>query len=77
MNSHEDGEGIRVRTTVGMFHGEAGAYRQDADADADNPGADILEDKDGANNTSFVLRGVIAPIVEKDRVLRGRELRSA
>jgi len=69
LNSHEDGEGIRVRTTVGMFHGEAGAYRQDADADADNPGADILEDKDGANNTSFVLRGVIAPIVEKDQVL--------
>ncbi|PZQ34896.1 MAG: porin, partial [Ectopseudomonas oleovorans] len=56
----EDGEGIRVRTTVGMFHGEAGAYRQDAD---------MLEDENGANNTSFVLRGVIAPIVEKDQVL--------
>lgn len=56
----EEGEGIRVRTTVGMFHGEAGAYRQDGD---------MLEDENGANNTSFVLRGVIAPIVEKDQVL--------
>ena len=60
----EDGEGIRVRTTVGMFHGEAGAYRQDG-----GDGVDMLEDEDGANNTSFVLRGVIAPIVEKDQVL--------
>ena len=56
----EEGEGIRVRTTVGMFHGEAGAYRQDGEK---------LEDENGANNTSFVLRGVIAPIVEKDQVL--------
>ncbi|MCQ4252524.1 MULTISPECIES: OprO/OprP family phosphate-selective porin [Stutzerimonas stutzeri subgroup] len=64
LNDHEDGEGIRVRTTVGMFHGEAGAYRQDG-----GDGVDMLEDEDGANNTSFVLRGVIAPIVEKDQVL--------
>ena len=58
LNSHEDGEGIRLRTTMGMFHGEVGGYRQDGN-----------EDEDGQNNTSFVARGVIAPIVQDDQVL--------
>jgi len=59
VNSHENGEGIRLRTTLGdMFHGEVGAYRQDGNQDAD-----------GQNNTSFVARGVFAPIVEDTQVL--------
>ncbi|MGV8843642.1 MAG: OprO/OprP family phosphate-selective porin [Pseudomonas sp.] len=59
VNSHEDGEGIRLRTTLGdMFHGEVGAYRQDGN-----------QDVDGQNNTSFVARGVFAPIVQDNQVL--------
>ena len=58
-NNHEDGEGIRLRTTLGgMFHGEAGAYRQDGN-----------QDQDGQNNYSIVTRGVFAPIVEERQVL--------
>lgn len=58
-NNHEDGEGIRLRTTLGgMFHGEAGAYRQDGN-----------QDEDGQNNYSIVTRGVFAPIVEERQVL--------
>lgn len=58
LNSHEDGEGVRLRATLDdMFHGEVGGYRQGD------------EDTDGQNNTSFVARGVLAPIVQKDLVL--------
>lgn len=59
VNSHEDGEGIRLRTTLGgMFHGEVGGYRQDGN-----------QDEDGQNNTTFVARGVFAPIVQDNQVL--------
>lgn len=59
VNSHEEGEGVRLRTTLGdMFHGEIGGYRQGGN-----------EDEDGQNNTSFVARGVIAPIVQDNQVL--------
>jgi phosphate-selective porin OprO/OprP len=59
LNDHEDGEGIRLRTTLGgVFHGEVGAYRQGEN-----------EDADGQNNTSFIARGVFAPIVQDKQVL--------
>jgi len=58
LNSHEDGEGVRLRATAGMFHGEVGGYRQSGN-----------EDADGQNNTSFIARGVVAPIVESNQVL--------
>ncbi|MBU0903180.1 MAG: porin [Gammaproteobacteria bacterium] len=59
LNSHENGEGIRLRTTLGdMFHGEVGGYRQNGN-----------QDEDGQNNTSFVARGVFAPIVQDKQVL--------
>ncbi len=58
-NSHENGEGVRLRTTLGdMFHAEAGAYRQDGN-----------QDEDGQNNYSIVTRGVFAPIIEDGHVL--------
>jgi phosphate-selective porin OprO/OprP len=41
-----------------MFHGEVGGYRQSGN-----------EDEDGQNNTSFIARGVVAPIVQDDQVL--------
>ena len=53
-----DGEGIRVSSTFGdMLFGEAGAYRQDN------------EDKNGKQHTTYVMRGVVAPILEEDQVL--------
>lgn len=59
LNSHENGEGIRLRATLGdMFHGEVGGYRQDGN-----------QDEDGQNNTTFVARGVFAPIVQDKQVL--------
>lgn len=61
VNDHLNGEGIRLRTTMGgMFHGEVGAYRQDQVG---------IQDEDGQNNTTFVARGVFAPIVQDNQVL--------
>jgi phosphate-selective porin OprO/OprP len=59
LNSHENGEGIRLRATLGdMFHGEVGGYRQNGN-----------QDEDGQNNTTFVARAVLAPIVQDKQVL--------
>ena len=58
-NTHDDGEGIRLRTTLGgVFHGEVGGYRQNGN-----------QDEDGQNNTSFIARAVFAPIVQDNQVL--------
>lgn len=58
INSHMDGEGVRLRTTLGnLFHGEIGGYRQGD------------QDQNGQDNTSWVARGVIVPILEDNQVL--------
>jgi phosphate-selective porin OprO/OprP len=57
-NGHMDGEGIRLRTTLGnLFHGELGAYRQGN------------QDEDGQDNASYVARAVVTPILADDHVL--------
>lgn len=63
VNDHLNGEGVRLRTTLGnIFHGEAGVYRQDL-------GNGFSEDENGKNDHSFVARAVIAPIVQETQVL--------
>jgi phosphate-selective porin OprO/OprP len=65
VNDHMNGEGLRLRTTLGgIFHGEVGAYRQDFGGNNQ-----FFQDKNGKNNHAFVMRGVIAPIVEDTQVL--------
>ncbi len=68
VNDHLNGEGVRLRTTLGnVFHGEVGAYRQNlAGTNSDNQ---FFQDEDGRNNHAFVMRGVIAPILEDKQVL--------
>ncbi|MDX5371982.1 MAG: porin [Pseudomonadaceae bacterium] len=68
VNDHMNGEGIRLRTTLGdIFHGEIGAYRQNLEGDdSENQ---YFQDEDGQNNHAIVMRGVIAPIVEEKQVL--------
>ncbi|MBU1332511.1 MAG: porin [Gammaproteobacteria bacterium] len=65
VNDHMNGEGVRLRTTLGdVFHGEIGAYRQNLGDDNE-----FFQNEDGENNHAFVMRGVFAPIVEADQVL--------
>ncbi|MDY7218214.1 porin [Denitrificimonas sp. JX-1] len=58
VNDKQDGMGIQVSGTGGIFYGSAGINRA-----KDN------EDSDGSNNNTYNLRGVIAPMAEAGNVL--------
>ncbi|MCL7463390.1 porin [Pseudomonas sp. NW5] len=58
VNDKQDGMGIQVSGTTGMFYGSAGLNRAKGN-----------EDADGQNNNTVNLRGVIAPMAESGNVL--------
>lgn len=58
VNDKQDGMGIQVSATTGVFYGSVGINR-----------AKNNEDNNGSNNNTYNLRGVIAPMAESGRVL--------
>ncbi|MDY0205879.1 MAG: porin [Pseudomonas sp.] len=58
VNDSQDGMGVQVSGTSGMFYGSAGINR-----------AKSNEDDNGSNNNTYNMRGVIAPMAEAGNVL--------
>ncbi|HZJ92606.1 MAG TPA: porin [Thiopseudomonas sp.] len=58
VNDKQDGMGVQVSGTSGMFYGSAGINR-----------AKSNEDNNGSNNNTYNVRGVIAPMAEAGNVL--------
>ena len=58
VNDKDDGMGVQVSGTTGMFYGSAGINRAKGN-----------EDDNGKNNNAYNLRGVIAPMAEAGNVL--------
>ena len=58
VNDNQDGMGVQVSGTTGMFYGSAGINR-----------AKNNEDDNGSNNNTYNVRGVIAPMAEAGNVL--------
>lgn len=58
VNDSQDGMGVQVSGTSGMFYGSAGINR-----------AKNNEDDNGSNNNAYNVRGVIAPMAEAGNVL--------